>query len=88
MVYVADIYPSREKAEDFPGMDSGMVAVAVTKAGGKHVLHAPDSRELKRLLLEEAAGSGPEGMILLFMGAGDITAMAADVADCSGKENS
>ncbi|KAA6233283.1 UDP-N-acetylmuramate--L-alanine ligase [Chlorobium phaeovibrioides] len=87
MVYISSIYPSREKEEDFPGVDAGMVAGAVTKAGGKHVLYVSDSGELKRLLLDEASAAGPQGTILLFMGAGDITAMASEVARCGEKEN-
>ncbi|NTW10364.1 MAG: UDP-N-acetylmuramate--L-alanine ligase, partial [Chlorobiaceae bacterium] len=37
IIYIADIYPAREKAADFPGVDGEMVASAVRKAGGRHV---------------------------------------------------
>ena len=81
MVYVADVYPSREKAVDFPGVDGDMVAVAVRKAGGKHVEFVADMEELFSALLEHVAN----GNMLLFMGAGDITHLASRVAEVCGE---
>lgn len=75
-VYVADVYASREKAEDFPGVDGELVAAAVRKAGGKHVEYIPVKEELIAALLAEAKA----GTMLLFMGAGDITQIATRVA--------
>jgi UDP-N-acetylmuramate--alanine ligase len=77
MVYVADVYPAREKAADYPGVDGELVAAAVRKAGGKHVEFVADMESLFALLREFAV----DGNLLLFMGAGDITHLASRVAD-------
>ncbi len=76
-VYVADVYPSREKAENFPGVDGELVAAAVRKAGGKHVEYIPHREALLAALGQEARN----GNMLLFMGAGDITHLASKVAE-------
>ncbi len=75
-IYVAGLYPSRERAEDFPGVSGELVAEAARKAGGKAVTFAPDSEELLAELWLEA---GPDTLIL-FMGAGDITHLATRFA--------
>ena len=77
MVYVADIYPSREKAADYPGVGGELVAAAVRKAGGKHVEYLADREVLFEAIMEQAV----DGNMLLFMGAGDITHLASRVAD-------
>jgi UDP-N-acetylmuramate--alanine ligase len=77
MVFIADIYPSRERADDFPGVDGSMVAAAVRKAGGKQVDFISERTELFAAVTALAA----DGNMLLFMGAGDITRLASDVAD-------
>jgi UDP-N-acetylmuramate--alanine ligase len=77
MVYVADIYPSREKAADYPGVGSELVAAAVRKAGGKHVAYIDDQEALFSAIMEQAVN----GNMLLFMGAGDITHLASRVAE-------
>ena len=77
MVYVADIYPSREKAADYPGVGAELVAAAVRKAGGKHVEYIADQEALFSAIMEQAAN----GNMLLFMGAGDITHLASRVAE-------
>lgn len=76
MVYVTDVYPSREKASDFPGVDGGLVAAAVRKAGGKNVEFIADREQLFSLLRQLSV----DGNMLLFMGAGDITQLASRVA--------
>jgi UDP-N-acetylmuramate--alanine ligase len=77
MVYVADIYPSREKAADYPGVGSDLVAAAVRKAGGKHVEYIADGEVLFAAIMEQAVN----GNMLLFMGAGDITHLASRAAE-------
>ena len=77
MVYVADIYPSREKAVDYPGVEGELVASAVRKAGGKHVEYLADRDSLFAAIMEQAVN----GNMLLFMGAGDITHLASKVAE-------
>jgi len=81
--YVAGIYPSRERTEDFPGVTGELVAEAARKAGAKEVTFEPDSEQLLDSLRQEA---GPDTLIL-FMGAGDITHLATRFAAmCAGGE--
>jgi len=75
-IYIADIYPSREKAEDFPGVNGEMVAAAVRKAGGRKAVFIGGKDDLYSALGECCN----EGTMLLFMGAGDITHMATRLA--------
>ena len=84
MVFVADIYPAREKAEDYPGINGELVAAAVRKAGGKHVEFIADMEALFSSLV----GLAVNGNMLLFMGAGDITYLASRVADVCRKNAS
>ena len=77
MVYVADVYPAREKAQDYQGVSGEMVAVAVRKAGGKHVEFIADREILFSALVEH----GVNGNMILFMGAGDITLLASRFAE-------
>jgi len=77
VVYVADVYPAREKAADYPGVDGELVAAAVRKAGGKHVAFIADMDALFAALKEHSVN----GTMLLFMGAGDITHLASRVAE-------
>ena len=77
MVYIADVYPAREKGVDYPGVNGELVAVAVRKAGGKHVEFIDDMETLFLSLKELCVN----GNMLLFMGAGDITHLASRVAD-------
>jgi UDP-N-acetylmuramate--alanine ligase len=76
MVFVAGIYPSREKAEDYPGITGELVAEAARTAGAKKVHFAGESEALLSALRDEAA----PGTLFLFMGAGDITHLAARFA--------
>lgn len=80
-IYVADVFPSREHREDYPGVTGEMVAEAVRKAGAKEVTFALDAEELLILLQQEASPS----TLILFMGAGDITHLATRFASiCAG----
>ncbi|NTV92754.1 MAG: UDP-N-acetylmuramate--L-alanine ligase [Chlorobiaceae bacterium] len=81
-IYVADIYPSREKAADYPGVSGSMVAAAVHKAGGKHAEFIAD-RELLYRTVETCA---TKSTVVLFMGAGDITHLSTRLAgECTMK---
>ena len=69
LVAVLDVYPARERAEDFPGVDGRLVAAAAADAAhGRTVYWLPDFATaepvLRRLLRE--------GDLCLIMGAGDI----------------
>ncbi|NTV06076.1 MAG: UDP-N-acetylmuramate--L-alanine ligase [Chlorobiaceae bacterium] len=77
IVFVANIYPAREKAVDYPGVDGELVAAAVRKAGGKHVEFIADMESLFLALTALSVN----GNMLLFMGAGDITHLASRVAE-------
>ena len=83
MVYVADVYPAREHAVDYPGVDGELVAAAVRKAGGKQVEYIADMESLFSALMELSVN----GNMLLFMGAGDITHLASRVAESCRQSN-
>jgi len=73
VVVVLDVYPARERAEDFPGVSGWLVAAAAADAaGGRPVYWAPAQEEAERLLRSELS----EGDVLLTMGAGDVDALA------------
>ena len=70
---VLDVYPARERAEDFPGVSGLMVAgAAADAAGGRPVWWLPNRDDAERLLREELR----EGDLLLAMGAGDVDDLA------------
>jgi UDP-N-acetylmuramate--alanine ligase len=73
VVVVLDIYPARERAEDFPGVSGLVVAgAAATAAKGRPVWWLPAMADAERLLRQELT----EGDVLLTLGAGDIDALA------------
>ncbi len=69
VVAVLDVYPARERAEDFPGVSGLLVAEATADgAGGRPVYWLPDREPAERILRELIA----EGDLVVVMGAGDI----------------
>ncbi|NTU90408.1 MAG: UDP-N-acetylmuramate--L-alanine ligase [Chlorobiaceae bacterium] len=76
VIYVAGIYPSREKAADYPGITGELVAEAARKAGAKQVVYVADKDELPTELKPYESGKN----LILFMGAGDITHTATRFA--------
>jgi UDP-N-acetylmuramate--alanine ligase len=73
LVVVLDVYPARERAEDFPGVSGLLVAgAAADAAGGRPVWWLPRQDDAERLLREELR----EGDLLLTMGAGDVDDLA------------
>jgi len=73
LAVVVDIYPARERAEDFPGVTGLLVAQATADAaGGRPVWWLP-SMEAAAERLEAELG---EGDVLLTMGAGDVNRLA------------
>ena len=69
VVAVTDIYPARERAEDFPGVDGHLVAaIAADAAGGRAVAWMRDLTDLEDWL----ARTLREGDLCLLMGAGNI----------------
>jgi len=66
---VLDVYPSRERAEDFPGVSGMLIAeAAADAAGGRVVAWAPGFDEAQRVL----SGMLEPGDVCLVMGAGDV----------------
>ena len=63
---VVDVYPAREKAEDFPGVSGRLIADA---AGGRFL---PDLAAAEEALRGELR----DGDLLLVMGAGDVDSLA------------
>ena len=69
---VLEIYPARERAEDFPGVSGRLVAeAAADAAGGRQVLWLPGFDEAERVL----GGLLREGDLCLVLGAGDVDAL-------------
>ena len=78
-VVVTDIYPARERAEDFPGVSGRLVAAAAADAPGtRSVAWLPTFDPVVSRLKAELR----DGDVCLVMGAGDIDALGrALVAD-------
>ncbi len=69
---VLDVYPARERAEDFPGVSGRLVAEHAADAGrGRAVLWAPDFDAAERLLRATLR----RGDLCLVLGAGDVDAL-------------
>jgi UDP-N-acetylmuramate--alanine ligase len=66
---VLDVYPARERAEDFPGVDGRLIAAAAADAGaGRPVAWLPAFEDARAYL----SASLRRGDICVLMGAGDI----------------
>jgi UDP-N-acetylmuramate--alanine ligase len=67
-----DVYPARERAEDFPGVTGLLLAeLAADAAPGKRVLWLPDFDAAERILGAELR----DGDLCLVMGAGNVDAL-------------
>jgi UDP-N-acetylmuramate--alanine ligase len=72
LVVVLDVYPARERAEDFPGVDGRLVAAAAADAaGGRPVAWLPGFEAARRFL----GAALRSGDLCLVMGAGDVDAL-------------
>jgi UDP-N-acetylmuramate--alanine ligase len=70
---VLDVYPARERAEDFPGVSGFLVAqAAADAAGGRPVWWLPTLDEAERRLRDELG----EGDVLVTLGAGNVDDLA------------
>ena len=66
---VLEVYPARERAEDFPGVSGRLIAEAAADAGGgKPVLWLPGFDDAERVLRTQLR----EGDLLLVLGAGNV----------------
>jgi UDP-N-acetylmuramate--alanine ligase len=69
---VLDVYPARERAADFPGVDGRLVAAAAAdQAGGRQVAWLPGFADARAFL----AATLRSGDLCLMMGAGNIDAL-------------
>ena len=76
-----DVYPARERAEDFPGVDGRLVAAAAADAaGGRQVAWLPSFEDARRFLLDGLRA----GDLCLVMGAGDIDALGRSLVVAQG----
>ncbi len=74
MTVLLDVYPARERAEDYPGVSGLQIAeTAADAAGGRPVYWLPtfaDAEPVLHRLLEE-------GDVCVVMGAGDVEVLGA-----------
>jgi UDP-N-acetylmuramate--alanine ligase len=78
LVVVVDVYPARERAEDFPGVSGLIVAQAAADAsGGRPVWWIPSLTEAEERLRHELR----EGDLLLTLGAGDVDRVARGLTE-------
>jgi UDP-N-acetylmuramate--alanine ligase len=72
LAVVLDVYPARERAEDFPGVTGRLIAAAAADAaGGRRVAWLPAFDEAERFVRAELR----HGDLLLTLGAGDVDAL-------------
>jgi UDP-N-acetylmuramate--alanine ligase len=72
MVVVLDVYPARERAEDFPGVSGLLVAQAAADAAGGRPVAWARTHAAAEALLRDRLGPGD---LVLTMGAGDVDAL-------------
>jgi UDP-N-acetylmuramate--alanine ligase len=78
VVVVLDVYPARERAEDFPGVSGFAVAeAAADAAGGRPVWWLPSIDDAERMLVARLR----PGDALLTLGAGDVDRLAARLVE-------
>ncbi|HEU4974273.1 MAG TPA: cyanophycin synthetase [Baekduia sp.] len=74
---VLDVYPARERAEDFPGISGRLVAeAAADAAGGRTVLWLPTHDDALRVLAPRLRA----GDLVLVLGAGDVDRLGRALA--------
>jgi UDP-N-acetylmuramate--alanine ligase len=66
---VLEVYPARERAEDFPGVSGRLIAEAAADAGrGRTVMWLPTLEDARRVLAPRLR----DGDVVLVLGAGDV----------------
>ncbi len=73
-VVLVDIYPARERAEDFPGVDTGLIAAAI----GEQV---PALRSTKGEAADLLRGRLRPGDLCITVGAGDVFVIGRELID-------
>jgi UDP-N-acetylmuramate--alanine ligase len=77
LIVVLDIYPARERAEDYPGVTGRLVAAAAADAAnGRRVAWLPDFDAAEAFLRAELRA----GDLLLTLGAGNVDALGRRLA--------
>jgi UDP-N-acetylmuramate--alanine ligase len=71
-VAVLDVYPARERAEDFPGVDGRLVAAAAADAAGGRAVYWLPSFQTAEPVLRSVLTAGD---LCLVLGAGDVDAL-------------
>jgi UDP-N-acetylmuramate--alanine ligase len=75
---VLDVYPARERAEDFPGVSGLLIAEATADAApGRPVWWLPSMDDAERMLRGRLA----DGDVLLTLGAGNVDDLAARLVE-------
>jgi UDP-N-acetylmuramate--alanine ligase len=78
VIAVLDVYPARERAQDFPQVSGLLIAQAAAEhAGGRTVYWLPGFKEAQRVL----ANILTAGDVCVVMGAGDINQLGARLLD-------
>jgi UDP-N-acetylmuramate--alanine ligase len=73
---VLDVYPARERAEDFPGVSGLLIAeAAADAAGGRPVYWLPGFEAARAVL----SGLLREGDVCVVMGAGDVDRLGREL---------
>lgn len=73
VICVLDVYPARERGEDFPGIDGRTIArLAADAAEGRTVVWLPTVADA----LQRLPGILKSGDLCLCMGAGDVDAVS------------
>jgi UDP-N-acetylmuramate--alanine ligase len=76
VVAVLDVYPARERAEDFPGVTGRLLAEAAADAGrGRPVYWLPAFADARRVLAPRVGA----GDVVLVVGAGDVDALGREL---------
>ncbi|MGA8717588.1 MAG: cyanophycin synthetase, partial [Solirubrobacteraceae bacterium] len=78
---VLAVYPARERAEDFPGVDGHLIAAAAADfAEGRRVAWLPKFEDASRFLADTLR----PGDLCLAMGAGNVDALARSLVASAG----
>ncbi|HWI70547.1 MAG TPA: UDP-N-acetylmuramate--L-alanine ligase, partial [Baekduia sp.] len=73
-----DVYPARERAEDFPGVSGRLIAeAAADAAGGRPVFWLPTFEEAEAVLAPRLRS----GDLVLVLGAGDVDRLGRSLVE-------
>jgi UDP-N-acetylmuramate--alanine ligase len=81
VVVVLDVYPARERAEDFPGVSGLRIAEAAADGGDGRPVYWLPGFDAARVVLSDLLGAGD---LCVVMGAGDVDVLARELAGADG----